>query len=760
MKEIQKRMLLQIVLGFLLGRVILFGRNPVGAAYFAAGFVQGGSVVPVGIAVCLGMITVLPIETVLRYALGMFAIGLAADLLRHRQITLKMGHSALIMAVVSSLFSVVQFFIVPFLARDVLFLVSDIVLILVFSRIFYEGLGYLLHSQKLRMNNEEIISLIIMGAMAVYGLPDILIGDIFLPEFAIYLFLPMIGYQYGAGMGAVAGAAGGTLLALFGRDSDMIGMLSLLGICAGMLRRQGKAFMLSAFVVLAVGLGYLINGDFLPMGTFKVIVIDSLFLLLVPDKYLRRFHFVWTPKEERWTKENFQGLMKHKLEDYSKSFQALSQAMSKDTRTKEGINKRDMRRLMQEMSEEICEHCEHCHSCMGQVALRRSETIGSLALAQEQGNLLLDQMPADFTRECIHPQHFMMEANQSIRMARTIMGFQNRMVQSRQIIAGQMAQVGDLLEGLAEDMLHTSTIPGNVEEKIIQALSSRNVAVKNLVIYENKENRMEIHMQAETVKGRLKTSKEAAQIISGLMDKPFVPSEDSRNVIPRQGTKLVFLEEAPFYAVTGVARLPKDGEEISGDTFSCLSLPNGELLLALSDGMGSGEDALEESQTVIELLEQMAEAGFSRLSAIRLINSLYLPEEESNRYATADVSILNLYEGTCQFLKSGAAATWIRHGKEVRCIEGQSLPIGIIQDAEPYLEKSEISSGDYVIMVTDGVSDAFAGRPEAWEDFLVRCKAVNPQDMADQILDEAIRQSEGKIKDDMSVIVAGVWEGI
>ena len=63
-------------------------------------------------------------------------------------------------------------------------------------------------------------------------------------------------------------------------------------------------------------------------------------------------------------------------------------------------------------------------------------------------------------------------------------------------------------------------------------------------------------------------------------------------------------------------------------------------------------------------------------------------------------------------------------------------------------------------MVTDGVSDAFAGRPEAWEDFLVRCKAVNPQDMADQILDEAIRQSEGKIKDDMSVIVAGVWEGI
>lgn len=759
MKQIQKRMLLQVVLGFLLGRVLLFGHNPVGAAYFAAGFVQGGAVLPVGIAISLGMLTALPVEAVLRYVTSMVAVGLAADLLRHRHIRVKMGHCALIMALVLGVLSAVQFYLMPFLMKNIVFAVSDVVLVLVFSRILYEGQRYLLHARKGQaMNNEEMISLIIIGAMAVYGLPDIIIAEVSLVELAIYLFLPIVGYQYGAGAGAVAGAAGGILLALSGQDSEMIGMLCLLGICAGMMRKQGKAWMLSAFLLTAAALGFMINGSMLPTGTLKAIVIDSIVLFLIPDKYLRRLRFLKGGWEDNWTKENFQGLMKHKLEDYSRSFQSLSQAMNRESKSKSGINRRDMRKLLQEMSEQICDNCEHRHSCMGQVSLGRPETIGTLALAQEQGNLVLEQMPAEFTSECIYPQRFLSEANQSIRVARMALGFQNRMAQNRQIIAGQMAQVGELLEELAEDMLHISTIPDELEETIVKELFAIHVAVDNLVFYESKDKHMEIHMRANTVRGRLVTAKEAAVVLSDLTRKPFAVSVDSRNVIPKQGTQMVFVEDTAFHAVTGVARVPKDGEEVSGDTFSCLSLPNGELLLALSDGMGSGKDALEESQTVIELLEQMTEAGFSKLTAMKLINSLYLSEEENTRYATADVTILNLYQGTCQFVKNGAAATWIRREEEAERVEGQSLPVGIVQEAEPYLGKCRIYSGDYVIMMTDGVSDAFADREEDLKEFLTCCKIINPQELAERVLDEAVERCEGTARDDMSVIVAGIWE--
>lgn len=221
---------------------------------------------------------------------------------------------------------------------------------------------------------------------------------------------------------------------------------------------------------------------------------------------------------------------------------------------------------------------------------------------------------------------------------------------------------------------------------------------------------------------------------------------------------MIFVEDTPFLAVTGVGRRMKEGEDVSGDNFSCLSLPDGELLLALSDGMGSGKGAFGESRVVIELLEQMTEAGFSKISALKLINSLYMPEAVQTSFATADVVVLDLYRGSCQFMKNGAAATWIRRENSVERIEGQALPVGVYQDAEPYFEKTEIYSGDYVIMMTDGIVDAFAGREAELEKMLQEHRIVNPQELAEYIVDEAVARSEGIVKDDMSVVVAAVWE--
>lgn len=760
MKQIQKRMLVQILLGFLLGRVVFFDRNPVGIAYFAAGFCQGGAVFPIAISVSLGMLSALRLEAVLRYGLVMAAIAVAADLFRQQHLRMKMWHCITVMAATLVLLSIVQCYLMPFQWRDVLYSLLDVCLVLAFTRILYEGQHFLLFAKKeRRMENEEMISLIVIGTLAIYGIPNVMVADISLIEMAVYFLLLVISYQYGAGVGAVAGAAGGTLLVLTGRDGDMIGCLCLLGICAGVMRRRGKAWMLAAFLVTAAVLGISLDGLLLSGGTLKAVVFASLVFRIVPDRYLRKLRFPAKPLEDNWSGEYVQNLLRHRLKDFSESFRQLSKVLASQSTQSSSISRRDMRILMQEMSQQVCEKCENRERCMGQTALSRPESIGVLAMAQEQGNLVLEQMPVEFTRECIHPDWFLMETNQSLRMARTIMSFQNKLAQNRQIIAGQMEQVGSLMEELAEDISQVGEIPVEMEEVIVKELGNMRVEANGIVIYENKAGHLEIHMRAATTRGRLVTSREAAEVLTDLMGKPFMPSSESRNVIPRQETQLAFVEDTPLYAVTGVARRAKEGEEISGDTFSCLSLPNGELLLALSDGMGSGADALEESQTVIELLEQMTEAGFSKISAMKLINTLYMPEGEETHYATADVVVLDLYQGECQFIKNGAAATWLRRGNEMERIEGQALPVGVVQDAEPYLEKIKLSSGDYVIMMTDGIEDAFFGRAQEMEQVLQeRSSLVNPQEMAEYILEETIERCGGCVRDDMSVIVAGIWE--
>ena len=114
MKTIQKKMLVQVLLGFLLGRVSIYGMNPVAPAFFAAGFAEGGAVLPVAITILLGMSTVFALDTVLAYGAGMLALWLAADFLKRRRITVKMGHAAFLLAAATWVMLGTRYLLVPY----------------------------------------------------------------------------------------------------------------------------------------------------------------------------------------------------------------------------------------------------------------------------------------------------------------------------------------------------------------------------------------------------------------------------------------------------------------------------------------------------------------------------------------------------------------------------------------------------------------------------------------------------------------------
>ena len=74
-----------------------------------------------------------------------------------------------------------------------------------------------------------------------------------------------------------------------------------------------------------------------------------------------------------------------------------------------------------------------------------------------------------------------------------------------------------------------------------------------------------------------------------------------------------------------------------------MELPKGGYMMALSDGMGSGKEAGNESRTVIELLEQFAEAGFKRETALKMINSVLVMSNNSESFATL-LSLIHIYQ--------------------------------------------------------------------------------------------------------------------
>ncbi|HEY8393910.1 MAG TPA: SpoIIE family protein phosphatase [Thermaerobacter sp.] len=205
----------------------------------------------------------------------------------------------------------------------------------------------------------------------------------------------------------------------------------------------------------------------------------------------------------------------------------------------------------------------------------------------------------------------------------------------------------------------------------------------------------------------------------------------------------------------GVARTPKEGRWVSGDGYLCRSFEDERrMVLVLSDGMGSGRRAAAESRAALHLLERLLDAGVPAEAAIRILNAaLALRGEEM--YTTLDVASVDLERGQVEFIKVGAAPSFVRSERDVRLITRPALPVGMFDDIEVTGDRGYLRPGDLLVMVSDGVLSAFGDveAGAAWiRGFLAGLTEDEPRCVATQIIKEALRRAGNRAGDDMTVL--------
>ncbi|MBR2343027.1 MAG: SpoIIE family protein phosphatase [Clostridia bacterium] len=163
-----------------------------------------------------------------------------------------------------------------------------------------------------------------------------------------------------------------------------------------------------------------------------------------------------------------------------------------------------------------------------------------------------------------------------------------------------------------------------------------------------------------------------------------------------------------FSAECATAGITGSRDEVSGDTSRAFETEDGYFFSLISDGMGSGEEARETSELVGELLSGGLEFGGGKETVMKLLNTLILsrPGECS---ATVDLFSLDLYRGEACFIKSGAASSYIKRsraggGSSLFRIRSHTAPIGLMRDVDAEKIRVEIESDDYIIMLSDGIS--------------------------------------------------------
>lgn len=757
----KKRIIGMDLLGFMFGRFLITGMNPVGFAYYLCMYTQETGKGFLVLSLLLGMATKMDWNEVFKYALAMGTTTIIYHLIEHTGRKADCKTRDIIGGIVVTAMSVTKGMLMPNFRIYIILAVLEGILVFIFSYLMQKGITYLLSRKKGEgVSNQELISIGIMIGCMVYSLPSWTYYDISLSRLIVCFLVLLAGYKYGSGVGAVIGAACGIAVSFQGNEVTLIGVMCILGICAGMFQEIGKWGAAICYLVTGISLGFLYEKTLINMSGLKDLICGVFFFLAVPNIISRPVHWEAGGNSD-YLKQNIQMITKNKFRDFSDALGSLSKSFNGIAKPRQMFSYEEVNGIFENVSEQFCKDCTRCEECWSRnYQTTYDSTQAIFSAAKEKGMVREEDIPFDFMKRCINVKAFVRETNKSLEIAKVNLDWYNRLTESREAVAEQLNEMAHVMKEFAEDVCGMKEVKNDVEEQIIMKLQMHHIDVKRIVMVENRQNKTEIHLIAKMKRGRCITSREVSVLLGQVLNKRMRPGEHTKNVVPKEAEPMVFVEDTQYKTITGVARKTKDGEEVSGDNFSFLELDSGEMIMMLSDGMGSGEKANRESEAVIDLLERMMEAGLREKAAINLINSLYVLQSESHSFSTIDMGILNLFEGSCDFIKLGAATTFVKRRNKLEAIESSSLPAGMFQKIEVESDKIKLFDGDYIIMVSDGVLDCIPSEEklEYMEFLLSEIKSNNPQEIANQLLFKIEEIAQKNRSDDMTILVTGVWK--
>lgn len=261
--------------------------------------------------------------------------------------------------------------------------------------------------------------------------------------------------------------------------------------------------------------------------------------------------------------------------------------------------------------------------------------------------------------------------------------------------------------------------------------------------------RVQGHVQAafelQFITGARKQAEELSLMMSAVLDAPM-------QIAGLDGDRVLLTERPILTAEVGIAAASISGGTVCGDTAWQGILQDGRCLAALSDGMGHGEQAALASRQTVELLRLCLDAGYTRQQTLTAVNGMLLLGGGGERFATADVLTIDLWKGHAALDKLGAAASWVYQQGTLTRVTGDALPLGILEDIDLSGSQLHLHDGDAVILLTDGVEDAFRSTTALEGALMEALTCESPQEAAESLLQAAFDVDEGQRRDDQSAV--------
>ncbi|MDO4555931.1 MAG: SpoIIE family protein phosphatase [Lachnospiraceae bacterium] len=451
---------------------------------------------------------------------------------------------------------------------------------------------------------------------------------------------------------------------------------------------------------------------------------------------------------------------KNQMKEISFSYEKLGHTLKKMPNRRWNLSEEEILNILGRISIEACEGCSRFYQCYrsekGQMIEEVTDMLDQL---EKHGIGVKLKVPKTFEERCLRKDHFLEELFWSYEIIGINRSWQNKMLYQRKVMASQMEEMARILFDCAAMMGYDKKGEACWEKTLRKVLKRENVVMGCVRFYENTGKRKEVFLIARCKKESIRAER-VAKIIGDVLKVPMIPAKECRLAVYGEMALFHFIEDVNFQIVTGVLQKAKEGEEVCGDLFSVLRLDKGKEIFLLTDGMGSGPQAMEEGKQTLELMEQLLDTGFHEEETLRLANGAITFGIERTMYSSVDLLSINLFTGVMKIMKAGSAATFVVRKSRIEVILSKTLPAGLLWEVEFDVLYKKLYDGDSVVLVSDGVLDSISQvNPEdKLKSFLPTLYRENPGQAAEKIMDWALQQSKGQRRDDMSVMVIHIWK--
>ncbi|MBE6903086.1 MAG: hypothetical protein E7480_00560 [Ruminococcaceae bacterium] len=604
--------------------------------------------------------------------------------------------------------------------------------------------------RNIRLTKNELIGVLICVASFLLSLCEIRLFEISLGHILGSLIILISARCGGIAFAGVSGIAIGSVLSLSQNSSpSTIGVYAFGALVAGIFSERRKIICVISFLLANILVGIYINNSEFILINLTETALGSLIYLIMPKFLLNRIGNSLTYGENLsvQAQEKFKELFVSRLKNAASSFSQLAYTVkaSGEIFSNKAV-KQTPDQIISNVCSELCNDCKNKMFCWNNSFDDTMRVLNDcITVFKEKGSIDALDLPGYFRSRCLKSEALASKLSLKLYALYSEEDMEHKQEENRAILAQQYSGVSQIMDNIASELEDVVKFNSLYTQRVTSYLCSEGLKCEKVFAYSDADGFNVIEAQGKMQKPMPSSKKicyEISKLIGCDMEMLFMKSDGINYEI-----KLCEKEELSVFCAKAMCQ--KNGETVCGDFASSFRAGRGKYAITLSDGMGSGHQAQRDSLLTVAFLEKLLKAGFDKDSAMELVNSALILKSDDESFATVDIAIINLINGVTEFIKAGAAPTFIKRGRSIYELGCSCLPVGILGEVKFEKSRCRLKKGDLLVMVSDGIT--CAGN-KIISKILTDYNGNSPSEISRIIL-ESIKKICGE-NDDMTVIAA------